>query len=272
MNKLIFLLLFFVSIFETNAQKSNFEIYTGYNLYNFGNRSLRRSMRSFEEYWIANGEPNMKVKGYKTAHDFNWGFNYLLSNEKGGSSITGFQHYKFTSKCEAEFAYGSRIFKTITKGGNVYFGGRNSKGVAMKLGLGFANSVIESYFIYPSGAISFGKEKSLNGVYGVTYIANMNLEITKQKVFFKHLGVEAGFLLTTNGFTTEYYDPTYAKGVNAPINYSWIPQDFNSFYPAVNTSGGTYEGKNVKGNHNSIGLIFRISYLIQPINKTKNEK
>ncbi len=249
------------------AQK-NLEIYSGYNLYSYGNAGLRKSMRSFEEYWKNNGEPNIQVKGYKTAHDFNFGLNYITNNKDLGSTfILGLQHFRFTNECEAKFEYGTRHFKTINRAATLYAGKKNSKGITYKLGFGFGNSVLESFFEYPNKVISYGKEKHLNGVYGTTYSMNLNFEITKQKIFFNHLGVEVGAVFMSNGFTTEYYDPTYAKGVNAPVNYSWIPQDFNAFYQAVNTSGGVYEGKNVKSNHISVGLVFRVSYFLKPIEK-----
>jgi hypothetical protein len=255
-------------IFLSNISKKSIaqaerkiEIYSGYDFNNYGNSSLRRSMKSFETYWNQHGEPNLNVKGFKTASDFNYGVN-ILSKRRNSDSyrIWGIQHFKLNSTSKAEYLYGTRCFHILTKGMNFFVGVRNDKGLSYKLGLGLNNSVLESYYKYPSGVISFGKDKDLNGVYGTTNGCSLSLEITKQKTFFKHIGLEAGIILTTSGFSTHYYDFNYAKSMNTNVNYEWIPQDFNAFYKAVNSSE-VYEGKNVKSNNNSIGLILRASYM-----------
>lgn len=257
----LFILMLIGDIEFVNAKGVGAEIYAGYRFYNFGDRSLRKSMKSLEDYWSTRGEPDIKASGYKFAYDFNYGINYIShSTNSKKTKLLGLEHYKFHNSCKVQYIYGERYFDMITRGGNFFAGQRNAKGIGLKLGVGFFNSVLESYFKYPSGVISYGKDKNMNGVYGTTYGGNVMIEVSKQFLFLKHIGLEAGLFFNTSGFSTEFYDPSYAKGINTAVNYSWIPEDFDGFYQAVN-SGGVYEGKNIKSNSNSLGISVKASYL-----------
>jgi hypothetical protein len=251
--------------------KANWEICKGYSIYNFGNAGLRESMSSFKQYNLDHGEPNITITGVKIAHDNSYGINYNNYTEGMGTVISGLHHYRFTNSITAQYGYGSRHFNTITKGATLYIGMRLKHGMSYKLGMGFGNSVLESYYQYPNGTISFGKERTLNGVYGVTYCANGNFEIAKQIVLLNHIGLEANLVFMTNGFTTEYYDPSYAKGINVDPSYSWIPRNFINFYEAL-SSGSVYDGKNVAARHNSIGLTLRASYYLHKVVSHKSKK
>ena len=135
--------------------------------------------------------------------------------------------------------------------------------ICYKFGLGYTKCILQNSFEYPNGIRSYGMEKLSNGVYSSLVNLTMNLELTKQKVFYSHLGVEGGIAIYKT-FAGEYRDKNVGKFENVGgDSYRIIPQDYQAAQDAYNAGPGYgYSGKTVNGSSFSIGLILKATYLI----------
>lgn len=251
------LLVFSFSLFA----QSNLEFYTGISAARFKNSSLRTTMKSYENYFKNNGEPNITIKTTNWNREYCYGLNYLLDHDGVELYIFGFQHSNISNEQIATLSTGKRHFKSIQIGDILYFGIKKDNGISYKGGLGYTTCILESSFEYPNGIRSLGIERLANGVYVSRSNMSLNAEFTYQKVFFMHLGVEAGLALY-GSLAGEYRDNNKGKFENSGgLNHRIIPQDFEAAQTAINAGDGYY-GKTLNGSYYSAGLIFKISYLL----------
>lgn len=256
----IFIILF-ISVGCANAQV-NVEFYTGASGLYFRNNSLKTALNSYQDYWKNHGEPNCTIKTSNYNKELLYGINLLIDNGGVDYYILGFQHSYIKKDQIANLSFGKRHFKTTQYGNTYYFGIKKPNGISYKFGLGIMNCVLENSFEYPNGIISLGNEKLNNGVYASTINMNLNLELTKQKVFFGHLGVEGGVVVYGN-VGGEYRDKSRAKFENFGLSmYRIIPQDYEAAQNAYQT-GDLYYGKTANASSLSFGLILKAVYLLK---------
>ncbi|MCK6638884.1 MAG: hypothetical protein L6Q81_02275 [Bacteroidia bacterium] len=127
--------------------------------------------------------------------------------------------------------------------------------------IGFCLPIIESYYEYPDGTISTGKERLLNGVYkGVS--ACMNFEIAYKKTLSDHLQLEAGAQL--NMFAMgEYIESNWERSLVYVSNYGFVyPTALPTDYAAYSsTSWDKYNEENtVKAKAIMPGVFIQLVY------------
>lgn len=192
---LLALISFFLSFFYSVIAQNNIEFYTGTSLKYGKSRSLNDALNSYKNYWKNNGEPNISLKTTNFNKEICYGLNFLIDHDGTEQYIIGFQHSNIRNEQVATLSTGKRYFKTIQSANIGYFGIRNIDAICYKFGIGITNNILQSSFEYPNGIRSFGMEKLSNGVYTSSFNMTLNVEVTKQKVFFDHLSVEAGIAI-----------------------------------------------------------------------------
>ena len=220
MKKLI-LLLFFVPLFC----KAQLIIYGG-PLYGFyGNKSFNQFATSYNTYLTTNNVGISKeLKPFNTARGYNFGVGAFITEGLGFSF--GFVH--FASSTKAEFTDGSSRHFTNTINTPLTFGMMFKGGpVTFHPKFGFAKALIESYYEYPDGTISYGKDKILNGVFTTwDFFGELNLSIDLISTDFLLVDIGASAYGMPSKRNT-YTDWNWGKSLNYTGTYpTGLPIDY----------------------------------------------
>ncbi len=159
MKKITLLFILFLLISVSKAQY-RFELYGGIHYGTFGNKSFTGFKDSYNAYYSSRGIIK-ELNTFKTGQGYQFGGVVNLSPELGFS----YSVFNYTGKAVAQFDIGKRHFEQKVKAPillGFHIGGSKLSFVTK---LGIANTAITSYYEYEDGTLSYGKDKTLNGIY-----------------------------------------------------------------------------------------------------------
>lgn len=243
------------------GQEPSFQFFTGFTGYNMHNKSMKTSLESYADYWKSHGESPV-IKGEKFAREYNFGFFY--TGKKG--RVFGYSYSDLTYEPTIQLSVGTRHFLTKYRGSTLYIGHKYPNNVCVRFGVGTRTTSIRSGYEYLNGTLSYGSDKSLNGIYACPVNSWVfSLEASKQFNFFKVFALEIGASVARFGGSMSYRDPSYARTMNQSVNYESIPTDYNQFFKATNTDDVYLDdGKSyVKPKCFTIAVFARLFYTLK---------
>jgi len=236
--------LFILSLFAIGlqAQESNLEAFGGALIGSTNIGSFKDFAKSYNEYIGSSVEKELPGLGFGVGYQY--GLIYKIDRDVNlGFSLSYLTLY---SRAAADLDDGSkRIFRhkyyTPLNGG-VFF---RSNYLELHLRLGFSQAELESVSEYPDGFQSYGKERTLNGVYKTFGLfagadASFRVPITKK------LSVRAGgAFYGVSG--SDYNDPNWYRDVDLNGIYTdYLPVAYGEYMELAAQNNLTlYDTENV---------------------------
>lgn len=253
MKKIISLFILFQFMFAANAQYM-VELYGGLHYGTFSNKSFTEFKNSYNAYYSTRGIVK-ELNTFKTGQGYQFGAIVNISPELGFS----YSIFNYTGKSFAQFDIGKRHFdQKVIAPILIGFHIGGSK-ISFVTKLGIANTAITSYYEYEDGTISYGKDKTLNGIYKSWgfmtefYFEYRVLQIDKLRTV---LMVGGGFSKQYKfGFAQDWNDPRrfdiaddYPDGL--PLDYEQYQNDVANFE--------IYKGEYTKAMMNSFNAYVQL--------------
>ena len=229
MKKIIFALLLFPSL----CFSQGFVLYGGPLYGNYSNKYFNQFVDSYNNYSSGSGlTRSLSPWGSAIGYDVGASF-YLIKNLGFSFGFTG-----FSATSVAEFNDGSkRHFKNSVFSPLIF-------GIPMRIWrfnihpkMGFAKCLLESYYEYPDGTISYGKDKLLNGVY-TTFDFCGEITLSFDILDLDHLKLEAGVsAFGMPGKVETYQDWDWGRSLDVNGYPDGLPLD----YAAWNSDPFSYD-------------------------------
>ncbi|HEY6162988.1 MAG TPA: hypothetical protein VI112_17285 [Bacteroidia bacterium] len=229
MKKIIFALLFFPSL----CFSQGFVLYGGPLYGNYSNKYFNQFAESYNNYNAGSGvKTPLKPWGSALGYDIGAAF-YLV---KGVGFSLGFLGYSAHSVAEFNDG-GKRHFKNSVFSPFIFGIPIHFWRISIHPKMGLANCVIDSYYEYPDGTISYGKDKLLNGVYK-TFDFCGEITFSVDVITLEHLKLEVGVSAFGMPGKVETYDDG-DWGRNLDIN--GYPEGLPLDYGAWNSDPFSYD-------------------------------
>lgn len=221
---ILFAIILLISL-QLKAQRGSLEAFGGGILGSTAIGSFKDFANSYNDYLGSTVEKELPGLGFGTGYQY--GLLYKMDkNVNVGFSLSYLTLY---SRAAAQLDDGSsRIFRhkyyTPLNGG-VFF--RNNF-LELHLHLGFSQAELESVSKYPDGFKSYGKERTLNGVYK-TFGLFAGAELSFKIPITEKLVVRTG--ASFNGVSgSDYNDPNWFRDVDLNGIYTdYLPTDYGQF-------------------------------------------